>query len=83
MTDDEPTPVPGWPPLPELEMYREARERAEAGRLADVNYAFRGMWRRLPVQLGFAGPKTCHTTPGGIRVHVKPWCRCEPGKMER
>ena len=33
-----------------------------------------------PVNLGFAGPNTCHTTPGGIRVHLKPGCRCPRGR---
>jgi hypothetical protein len=31
---------------------------------------------RLPEQRGFAGPRVCHTTPGGVRVHVQPGCRC-------
>jgi hypothetical protein len=37
-------------------------------------------WRpppyRAPLQIGFAGPRECHVTAGGIRVHVKPGCRC-------
>jgi hypothetical protein len=28
------------------------------------------------VQIGFSGPRECHTTAGGIRVHVQPDCRC-------
>jgi hypothetical protein len=37
-------------------------------------------WRsspyRGPVQIGFTGPRECHVTATGVRVHVKPGCRC-------
>jgi len=41
---------------------------------------WRATWQTAYPSRGIpAGPLTCHTTQGGIRVHVKPGCRCPRG----